>query len=83
MQKLKTILLKCLLGSIVLLSSCRSSRNISKEETKNDLLKDSLINSGHLGISIYEPSTGNYIYNYNAEKYFIIFAISTCYAKPD
>ena len=71
MQKLKTILLKCLLGSIVLLSSCRSSRNISKEETKNDLLKDSLINSGHLGISIYEPSTGNYIYNYNAEKYFI------------
>ena len=71
MQKLKIILLKYLLGSIVLLSSCRSSRNILKEEIKNDLLKDSLINSGHLGVSIYEPSTGKYIYNYNAEKYFI------------
>ena len=70
MQKLKIIFLTCLLGGLALLSSCRSSRNILKEETKNDLLKDSLINSGHLGISIYEPSTGNYIYNYNAEKYF-------------
>ena len=71
MQKLKILFLKCLLGGFFLLSSCRSSRNILKEEIKNDLLKDSLINSGHLGISIYEPSTGNYIYNYNAEKYFI------------
>ena len=71
MQKFKTIFLNYLLGSIVLLSSCHNSRIISKEETKNDLLNDSIISSGHLGISIYEPSTGNYIYNYNADKYFI------------
>ncbi len=71
MQKLKIIFLQCLFGGFVLLTSCRSSRNILKEEIKNDLLKDSLINSGHLGLSIYQPSTGKYIYNYNAEKYFI------------
>ena len=70
MQKLKIITLNCLVGSILILSACRSSKNILKEEIKNDLLKDSTINSGHLGISIYEPSTGKYIYNYNAEKFF-------------
>jgi serine-type D-Ala-D-Ala carboxypeptidase/endopeptidase (penicillin-binding protein 4) len=37
----------------------------------NTLLKDSSIASGHIGISIYEPATNKYLYNYNATKYFV------------
>ena len=36
-----------------------------------DRLKDSAISTGHIGISIYEPATGKYWYNYNASHYFI------------
>ncbi|MEJ7609770.1 MAG: D-alanyl-D-alanine carboxypeptidase [Ferruginibacter sp.] len=37
----------------------------------NDFLNDTAVRSGHAGISIYEPATGKYLYNYNAEKNFI------------
>ena len=48
------------------------SCNISKNTTNQFLLiNDSIINTGHLGISIYEPSIEKYWYNYNAEKSFI------------
>jgi serine-type D-Ala-D-Ala carboxypeptidase/endopeptidase (penicillin-binding protein 4) len=35
------------------------------------LLKDSAISTGHIGISIYEPATDKYWYNYNESHYFI------------
>jgi D-alanyl-D-alanine carboxypeptidase/D-alanyl-D-alanine-endopeptidase (penicillin-binding protein 4) len=54
----------------VLLNACSVSKQINKNVSKN-LLSDSVIASGHIGISIYEPSTGKYWYNYNADKYFI------------
>lgn len=48
------------------------SCNISKKATNQSiLLNDSIVKSGHLGISIYEPATQKYWYNYNAEKLFI------------
>lgn len=34
-------------------------------------LNDSAVRTGHAGISIYEPVTGKYLYNYNADKNFI------------
>ncbi len=34
-------------------------------------LNDTAVVSGHAGISIYEPATNKYVYNYNAEKNFI------------
>jgi D-alanyl-D-alanine carboxypeptidase/D-alanyl-D-alanine-endopeptidase (penicillin-binding protein 4) len=37
----------------------------------DNLLQDSVISTGHIGISIYEPSTNTYWYNYNATKYFV------------
>ena len=55
---------------IVLLSSCTVSKQISIQ-AKNDLLKESAIRSGHIGISIYEPSTGKYWFNLDADKYFV------------
>ncbi len=33
-------------------------------------LNDTAVSSGHVGISIYEPVTKKYLYNYNAEKNF-------------
>jgi serine-type D-Ala-D-Ala carboxypeptidase/endopeptidase (penicillin-binding protein 4) len=55
---------------LLLLASCSVSKQISKQ-ANNILLNDSAISTGHIGISIYEPATKKYWYNYNADKYFI------------
>ena len=52
------------------LSSCSVSKQISKQANAI-LINDTAIRSGHIGISIYEPSTGKFWYNYHADKYFI------------
>ncbi|MEP7164883.1 MAG: D-alanyl-D-alanine carboxypeptidase [Ferruginibacter sp.] len=52
------------------LFSCSISKQISKQ-ADSILLNDTAISQGHIGISIYEPATGKYWYNYNADKYFI------------
>ena len=51
-------------------SSCSVSKQISKQAS-TILLNDTAISTGHIGISIYEPATNKYWYNYNADKYFI------------
>ncbi|MGB4843336.1 MAG: D-alanyl-D-alanine carboxypeptidase [Ferruginibacter sp.] len=56
--------------SIFLLSSCSVSKQISKQ-ANTILLNDTAISTGHIGISIYEPATNTYWYNYNATKNFI------------
>ena len=53
-----------------LFSACSVSKQISKQ-ADTILIQDSAINQGHIGISIYEPATGKYWYNYQAEKYFV------------
>lgn len=50
--------------------SCSVSKQISKQAT-TILLNDTAISTGHIGISIYEPATNTYWYNYNATKNFI------------
>ena len=52
------------------LFSCSISKQIAKQ-ANTYLLKDSAISQGHIGISIYEPATGKFWYNYQAEKYFV------------
>ncbi|HLF45504.1 MAG TPA: D-alanyl-D-alanine carboxypeptidase [Chitinophagaceae bacterium] len=47
------------------------------------MLKDSSLLTAHVGISIYDPATNKYWYNYNGEKYFVPASntkIPTCYA---
>ena len=61
--------LGCLL-MLSIISSCSVSKQISKL-ANTVLLSDSAISTGHIGISIYEPATDKYWYNYNADKYFI------------
>ena len=54
---------------LILLSSCSISKQISKDANKT-ILSDSAASKGFIGISIYDPATGKYLYNYNATKYF-------------
>src|SRR5688572_27427282 len=35
------------------------------------LFKDSTIANAHIGISIYDPATGKYLYDYQGNKYFV------------
>lgn len=55
---------------LIFLSSCSISKQIGKQANAI-LINDSAVRTGHIGISIYEPATGKYWYNYNADKYFI------------
>ena len=55
---------------LIVLASCSLSKQISKQ-AETILIKDTAISTGHIGISIYEPATGKYWYNYNATKYFV------------
>ena len=55
---------------LICLCSCSVSKQISKQ-VNTILLNDTAISTGHIGISIYEPATNTYWYNYNATKYFI------------
>ena len=56
--------------SIFILASCSFTKQISKQ-AGIILLNDTAISKGHIGISIYEPATNTYWYNYNATKYFV------------
>lgn len=55
---------------IYFLSSCAATKNSLKEANKA-LMFDSAIATAHIGVSIYEPLTNKYWFNYNADKYFI------------
>ena len=50
--------------------SCRTMGQITQQQS-NSFFNDSAVITGHVGISIYDPATGKYLYNYNAEKNFI------------
>jgi serine-type D-Ala-D-Ala carboxypeptidase/endopeptidase (penicillin-binding protein 4) len=71
-----------LLPAVLLLASCSMQKRIGRLVNEN-ILQDSLFRNAHTGISIYDPARQQYIYNYNAEKYFIPASnvkIATCYA---
>ena len=63
-------LLCVILCSSFLLISCSLSKQINKQ-ANTILLKDTVISTGHTGISLYEPATGKYWYNYDATKNFV------------
>src|SRR5206468_2333922 len=62
--------------------SCSPSRQIANSARKN-VLNNEAIKTAHVGISIYEPATGKYWYNYQGEHYFVPASntkLPTCYA---
>ncbi len=69
-------------SSLLILTSCSINKQISKSATQL-VIKDSSLTTAHFGISIYEPATSKYWYNYQDDKYFVPASntkIPTCYA---
>ncbi|MEP6926647.1 MAG: D-alanyl-D-alanine carboxypeptidase/D-alanyl-D-alanine-endopeptidase [Ginsengibacter sp.] len=62
--------------------ACSTSKQINRL-AKNNILKNAAFISAHTGISIYEPATQKYLYNYQGDKYFVPASntkLPTCYA---
>jgi D-alanyl-D-alanine carboxypeptidase/D-alanyl-D-alanine-endopeptidase (penicillin-binding protein 4) len=72
----------CLLLLCCLLGACGVSRKIH-QSAQNIVLQDPALQTAHVGISIYEPATGRWWYNFQGDKYFVPASnvkIATCYA---
>ncbi len=79
---MKKIRLLPILFVIVVLPSCSVSKKINRPAT-TAILNNAAFVHAHTGISIYEPATGKFWYNYQAEKYFTPASntkLATCYA---
>ena len=79
---MRKLILFEVIASVILFSSCSLSKKISRPATEY-LLDNPAFVSAHTGISIYEPATGKYWYNYQSEKYFTPASntkLATCYA---
>jgi serine-type D-Ala-D-Ala carboxypeptidase/endopeptidase (penicillin-binding protein 4) len=62
--------------------SCSIQKKLSKSANA-DVLDNKALSTAHVGISIYEPATGKYWYDYQGDKYFVPASnikIPTCYA---
>lgn len=62
--------------------SCSPAKWLSRTAQKN-VLQDTSLRTAHVGISIYDPATSQYLYNYQGDKYFVPASntkIPTCYA---
>lgn len=69
----------CILFSLV---SCSTQRQISKT-AKTGLINDSSLVNAHIGISIFDPLSNKFLYNYQSDKYFVPASntkIFSCYA---
>jgi D-alanyl-D-alanine carboxypeptidase/D-alanyl-D-alanine-endopeptidase (penicillin-binding protein 4) len=67
--------------SLLIFTSCSIQQKISK--SAKQVINDSSLLTAHVGISIYDPETGKYWYNYQGDKYFVPASntkIPTCYA---
>src|SRR6059058_4068266 len=69
-------------AALVLLTACNPSRRFFKS-AGNNLVQSPVLQTAHVGISVYYPSSGKYLYNYQADKYFVPASntkLPTCYA---
>jgi D-alanyl-D-alanine carboxypeptidase/D-alanyl-D-alanine-endopeptidase (penicillin-binding protein 4) len=74
--------LVCYSSFFLFFASCSIEKQISKS-AKADVLDTKALQTAHVGISIFEPATNNYLYNYQGDKYFIPASntkLPTCYA---
>lgn len=65
----------------IFVSSCSLQKQIAR--SARQVITDSSLRNAHVGISIYEPATGKYWYDYQGGKYFVPASntkIPTCYA---
>lgn len=67
---------------IILLVSCSVQKQIARS-AKENVLDAPALHTAHVGISIYEPETNRYWFDYQGDKYFVPASnikIPTCYA---
>ena len=67
---------------LVLMISCSMQKQIAKE-AKRDILTNADFLPAHVGISLYDPSAQQYLYNYQADKFFVPASntkLFSCYA---
>lgn len=67
---------------IVFLASCSLKRQIARS-AREEVLNSKDLQAAHVGISIFDPAAGQYLYNYQGDKYFVPASntkIPTCYA---
>lgn len=67
---------------LTLFSSCSIEKQIA-QSAKADVLEAAALQTAHVGISIFDPATNKYLYNYQGDKYFVPASntkIPTCYA---
>ena len=67
---------------LLILSSCSVQQKISRQ-ARETVLKDPALKAAHIGVSVYDPQEGRFLYNYQGDKYFIPASntkIPTCYA---
>jgi serine-type D-Ala-D-Ala carboxypeptidase/endopeptidase (penicillin-binding protein 4) len=70
-----------LLVVLVLLSSCGISNRIRRDG--REVIGAKALETAHVGISIFDPSTKKYLYDHHGDRYFIPASntkIATCYA---
>ncbi|MBK8606600.1 MAG: D-alanyl-D-alanine carboxypeptidase [Chitinophagaceae bacterium] len=68
--------------SLLILTSCSVTKQIA-QSAKEDVLDAKALQTAHVGISIFDPSTNKYLYNYQGDKYFVPASntkLPTCYA---
>ena len=55
---------------LIVLTSCSIQKQISKS-AKETVLNAKALQTAHVGISIFEPATSKYLFNYQGDKYFV------------
>jgi serine-type D-Ala-D-Ala carboxypeptidase/endopeptidase (penicillin-binding protein 4) len=78
---MKTKLLVLIIG-ISALISCSPARKIG-QWAKRDVINDSALRSAHVGISVFDPASASFLYNYQGDKYFVPASntkLPSCYA---
>lgn len=71
-----------LLIAIVVLFACNTTKKLQQTADKSIFNQPELAKA-HIGISLYDPEKGAYLYNYQGDKYFVPASntkIVTCYA---
>ncbi len=69
--------------SLLVFSSCSLQKQIAKQ-AGNEILNHPDFASAHIGISLYDPVTGRYLYDHQGDKLFVPASntkIFTCYAS--
>ncbi len=67
---------------LIFFASCSVSHQIARS-AKEEVLSNKALHTAHVGISIFDPATNKYLYNYQGDKYFVPASntkIPTCYA---